>query len=115
MKFMMILTQVEEAWKDAPPGAGERVFQQYMELERKLTAEQKLISSTRLRPAVEAKTLRNLPQGERTITEGPWTNTNEVMGGFYILDCVSMEEATEWAKRMPNYGHGSIEVRPIWE
>lgn len=36
-------------------------------------------------------------------------------GGFYVLECASMDEALEWAKRMLNYGHGSIEIRPFWK
>ena len=39
----------------------------------------------------------------------------EAIGGFYVLDCESMKEPVEWANRMPNYGHGAIEVRPVWE
>jgi len=43
------------------------------------------------------------------------TDLMEAIGGFYVLDCESMKEAVEWANRMPNYGHGAIEVRPVWE
>ena len=114
MKFMFILTQIEEAWNDAP-GAAERVYQEYMELERELKAKKRFVSSTRLRPCAEAKTIRNQTSGERPVSDGPWTKGREVMGGFYVLECDSMQEALEWAHRMPNYGHGSIEVRPFWE
>ena len=115
MKYMFILTHVEEEWKMGPPDAAELVFQQYMELERELTAKKKLIASTRLRPSAEAKTICNLAAGKRTMDDGPWTKTKESMGGFYVLECNSMDEAIEWANRMPNYGHGAIEIRPIWE
>lgn len=115
MKFMFILTHVEEAWNDAPPGEGERVYQQYMELERELRAENMMFYSGRLRSCREAKTIRNLPKDERAFVDGPWTKMKEVMGGYYIIECASMNEALDWAKRMPNYGHGSIEVRPMCE
>jgi len=115
MRFLFILTQVEEAWTKAPPGAGERVYQQYMALEQELKSQGKFVDSVRLRPSGEAITLRNLADGEREILNGPFTETEEVMGGYYVLECASIDEALEWAKRMPNYGHGSIEVRPFWE
>ena len=91
MKFLFMPTQIEEAWAKAPPGEAERVYQQYMTLER------------------------DLADGKRELVGEPYTNTEEVMGGYYVLECASLHEALEWAKRMPNYGHGSIEVRPFWE
>ena len=115
MKFFFLLTHVEEAWAKAPPEEAENVYQQYMELEREMRAQGKLIESVRLRTCKEAKSIHNLPGGQRKFVDGPYNNSKEVMGGFYVLECVSMEEAYEWAMRMPNYGHGSIEVRPVWE
>lgn len=114
MKFLFILTHVEDAWKEAP-GEAERVYQQYMDLESELKSKKKFIDSVRLRPCADAKTIRNLPGGKRTTSDGPWTNAKEAMGGYYVLDCDSMAEALNWAQRMPNYGHGSIEIRPFWE
>ncbi len=115
MKFLLLLTQIEEAWEEAPPGEGERVYQQYLVIERELKAQGKFVDSVRLRPRREAKTLRNLPDGKRDATDGPCFDSKEAIGGFYVLDCASLEEAMEWARRMPNYGHGAIEVRPFWE
>jgi len=115
VRFLFILTQIEEAWTKAPPSEAERVYQQYMALERELKNQGKFVDSARLRPCSEARTLRNLPNGDRNLVNGPYTETKEVMGGYYVLECASIDEALEWAKRMPNYGHGSIEVRPFWE
>jgi len=86
-----------------------------MALEQDLKSQGKFVDSVRLRPSGEARTIRNLADGEREILNGPFTETEEVMGGYYVLECASMDEALEWAQRMPNYGHGSIEVRPFWE
>jgi hypothetical protein len=115
MKFLFILTQIEENWAKAPPGEGERVYQQYMELEEELKQRGKLIESVRLRPRNEAKTFQNLPNGKRRLIDGPFVENKEAIGGLYVLNCASFDEALEWAKRMPNYGHGSIEIRPFWE
>ncbi|MBI1851793.1 MAG: hypothetical protein HYR85_15750 [Planctomycetes bacterium] len=115
MRFLFILTQIEEAWTKAPLGSAERVREEYLTLEQELKKNGKFVESIRLRPRNEAKTLRNRPNGKRTQIEGTYTETAEVMGGLYILDFTSMNEALEWARRMPNYGHGAIEVRPIWD
>ena len=69
----------------------------------------------RLRPRKEAKTLRNLPDGRREYVDGACFDSKEAIGGLYVFECASMDEALEWAERLPNYGHGAIEVRPIGE
>jgi hypothetical protein len=115
MKFLFILTQIEETWAKAPLGEGERVYQQYMALERELKSQGKFVDSVRLRPRSEARTLRNLANGTRKLVNSPYTEAKEVMGGYYVLECASIDEALGWAELLPNYGHGSIEVRPFWE
>ena len=115
MRFLFLLTQIEEAWEKAPPGEAERVYEQYLAIERELRAQDKFVESVRLRSRNEAKTLRNLAESRRKLVDGPCFDLEEAIGGFYVLDCTSMEEAVEWAGRMPNYGHGAIEIRPLWE
>jgi len=115
MRFLFLLTQIEEAWDTAPPGEAERVYEQYMAIERELKAQGKFVESVRLRSRTEAKTLRNLLSGQRETVDGSCFDSKEAIGGFYVLDLDSMEEAINWANRMPNYGHGAIEIRPIWE
>ncbi|HSP99967.1 MAG TPA: YciI family protein, partial [Candidatus Dormibacteraeota bacterium] len=87
MNYLFILTQVEGAWADAPAGEAERVLQQYMALERELEEQGKLRDSGRLRPSAEAKTIRNLPDGRRTVRDGPYGDGEEMMGGYYVIDC----------------------------
>jgi hypothetical protein len=53
--------------------------------------------------------------GESIITDGPFAETKEALGGFYMLDCRDLDEALELAARIPSAKRGSIEVRPIWE
>jgi len=115
MKFLFLLTQIEAAWEQAPLGEGGRVYEEYMTLERELRAQSKFVESIRLRSRGEAKTLRNLADGRRELVDGSCFDAKESIGGFYVLDCESMEEAVDWANRMPNYGHGAIEIRPLWE
>lgn len=113
MRFFLILMQQESAWASAP-GEGERVYQAYVALEERMKREKVYVDSIRLRFSDDAKSLHYYPNRRMEMVDGPFAAAAEQMGGAYILDCPSMEDALEWAKRMPNYGHGGIEVRPIW-
>jgi hypothetical protein len=88
-----------------------------MKVVHELEAEGKLVDSRRLRPSVEAATVR-LRNGKPVATDGPFCETKEVIGGYCVIECDSRDEAIEWAKKMPHFGHlrySGIEIRAIWE
>lgn len=114
MKFLLMLTDTAGEWDRVPPAEQTRILEGHGALERELRAQKRFVSSYRLRPPDEARTVRLLPGGDRTVTDGPFTETKEVMGGYYVIDCDTMAEALDWAKRIPLV-YGSIEVRPIWD
>ena len=68
----------------------------------------------RLRPVAAAKTVR-VRDGKTSCIDGPFAETREQLGGFYLLNCKTIEEAVELAAMIPGAVTGSIEVRPIWE
>jgi len=115
MRYLVIITEVEDEWTHAPPGKSERVREEYDSVERDLVARGKLVDAVRLGSRHEARTLKNLAANERILVHGPFVDARESMSGYYMIDCHSMDEAIEWAKRLPNYGHGSIEIRPVLE
>ena len=53
--------------------------------------------------------------GEVLVSDGPFAETKEQMGGFYLVDCKDLDEAIEIASKAPAAAHGSVEVRPIWD
>jgi len=114
MKFLMMLTDIAGEWDRVPTADQARIFEEHRVVERELRAQKKFLGSYRLRPPGEAKTVRVLAGGGRTVTDGPFAETREVMGGYYLIDSDSMEEALGWAKRLPLV-YGSIEVRALWE
>jgi hypothetical protein len=73
----------------------------------------KAIHGDRLRPPSDAKTIRRR-NGSVQVTDGPFAETREWIGGYDILECDSLEEAVEIASRHPMATHGTIEVRPAW-
>ncbi|HLU09826.1 MAG TPA: YciI family protein [Oceanobacillus sp.] len=71
-----------------------------------------LVSNETLYPVSDATTLR-IRDGKRLISDGPFAETHEQLGGFFVLDCKDLDEAVEWAAKMPGAQYGSIEIRPV--
>jgi hypothetical protein len=65
--------------------------------------------------SVETATTVRVRDGRVLHTDGPFAETKEVLGGFYIIDCKDLDDALAWAAKVPNVGYGSIEVRPIMD
>lgn len=68
----------------------------------------------RLRPTTAATTVR-IRDGKTLLSDGPFAETKEQLGGLYVLECKDLDEALEMAAKIPSADGGSIEVRPIWE
>jgi hypothetical protein len=71
------------------------------------------ISNNGLRPTSAATTVRS-PGGKTTVLNGPFAETKEQFGGFYLIDVPDLDAALVWAKRHPFIAYGAIEVRPVW-
>jgi hypothetical protein len=71
-----------------------------------------LVAGDALQPIDTATTVR-VRDGETVITDGPFAETKEALGGYYILDVPDLDEALKWAARIPNVHRGSVEVRPV--
>jgi hypothetical protein len=65
-----------------------------------------------LQPTDTATTVR-VRDGQRLTTDGPFAETKEVLGGYYIIDVADLDAALAWAERIPSVGYGSVEVRPV--
>jgi hypothetical protein len=70
-------------------------------------------AADRLRPTSAATTVR-VRNGQLAVTDGPFAETREQLGGYYLVEAKNLDEATAIAARIPGAKHGSIEVRPIW-
>jgi hypothetical protein len=72
-----------------------------------------LLDNNGFKPVSDATTVR-LRDGKTLITDGPFAETHEQLGGFFILDCENLDEAISWAKKIPHAAYGSVEIRPLW-
>jgi hypothetical protein len=72
------------------------------------------VAGEALQPTATAKTV-TVSAGERLVTDGPFAETKEQLGGFYLIDVESEDAAVDWAAKMPNHPYGSVEVRPVMQ
>ena len=91
---------------------GEALFQAYGAFTAQARGSGKMIAGEPLQPTSDATTVR-VRNGKRSITDGPFAETKEWLGGFYIFDCDTLDEAIDWAANIPGAKYGSIEIRPI--
>src|SRR5215469_10326619 len=115
MKFLVVTMSVESNWESGNSKEGERVYNAYVALQERMKREGVFLDSIRLRFSNEAKSIRYHPNSRTEFVDGPFYSAKEQIGGAFLLECRSIDEAFEWAKQMPNYGHGGLEVRPLWE
>ena len=72
------------------------------------------VASERLRPTTTATSVR-IVNGDSKVLDGPYAESKEQLGGFYMIDVPDLDTALSWAARCPGASHGTIEVRPVWE
>jgi hypothetical protein len=72
-----------------------------------------LTAGDRLQPVNAATTVR-VADGKTTVLNGPYAETREQLGGYFIIDVADLDAALSWAARCPGASHGTVEVRPIW-
>ena len=93
---------------------GQEEFQKWMDYTERLKASGCYLGGEALLPTSTATTVR-VKNGKRVTTDGPFAETKEQLGGFYLVDCKDLDEALKWAEQIPSAGRGPVEVRPIME
>ena len=101
---------------DAPRSGEERrhIFDQYVRFNRDARHAGVFLSGEALQPGETATVVRMMEDGA-SVTDGPFTESKESVAGFYMFECENLDQAIEWAARIPAARHGAIEVRPILE
>jgi len=114
MRYMLLIHGEEKADTQVPKAEMDSLIQGHMRFGEELRAAGKFIEASRLRPESEASRVR-AKAGQRQVTDGPFAETKEILGGFYLIECDTKQEAIEWAKKIPLRETGFVEVRPIWQ
>ena len=114
MKFLLMIVSDEKVEAIRSPEEGMRMVARYRQYGEDLAKGGKLLGGERLRPEADATRVSNR-NGKRVVVDGPFAETKEALGGYFLIECASKQEALEWAARCPGADHGTIDVRPIWE
>lgn len=99
-------------WDEANPDNPDKVIEEHLAFTKAASANGAYVLSEALGSGGNATTVR-VRKGETLVTDGPYAETKETMGGFYILDCKDLDEALEYAARIPDARSSGVEVRPI--
>ncbi|CAN5779541.1 hypothetical protein BH23CHL4_BH23CHL4_30310 [soil metagenome] len=111
MKYMLLIYGDEGAWDDAGRAA---CYSDSAQVARDLHANGKLLSTNALHPVSTATSVRS-GGSSRMITDGPFAETREQLGGYFLIDANDLDEAIEIAKTIPGGRLGTVEIRPVYE
>ncbi len=113
MQYMLMI-YASEAEEDAiPPAEMGAIMQAYGAYTEALTQAGVLRGGERLRPVTDATSVR-VRGGKTEVLDGPYAETREQLGGYYLIDVPDLDAALAWAARCPTSAYGTIEVRPVW-
>jgi hypothetical protein len=111
MQYMLLIYGDEKAWTSMPEAEIEKVMQAYMDYSNELAAAGVLRGGSELAPVATATTVR-VRNGKVLTTDGPFAETKEQLGGYYLIDVPNLDEAIKWASKLPAALDGAVEVRP---
>jgi hypothetical protein len=114
MKYLLALISEEGNMEDASPEEMKAVMDAWSAYSREAVDNGAFLAGEGLQPSATASTVRIQAGKEPTITDGPFTESKEQLGGFYLLECKDLDEALEYAKKIP-YRNGHVEVRPVMD
>ena len=112
MQYALTIYDDQSRWPEMSQEEGEAMSAAYGRVTEEMRAAGVFRAGEGLQPITTATTVR-VPNGERLVTDGPFAETKEQLGGFYVLDCKDLDEAIEWAAKIPGAQSGCVEVRPV--
>lgn len=111
MKYMLLVYLEENSLSEAERT---QCYQDSAQLACDLDTQGKYVASGPLHPTTTATSVR-VREGKRLVTDGPFAETREQLGGYYLIDATDLDEAMKIAERIPAAKHGTVEIRPVLE
>jgi hypothetical protein len=112
MKYMLLIYDDEEAWDKAGAVERKRILGEYTQFTQEIKSSGNYLAGGQLRPTMTATSVR-MRAGKRMITDGPFAETREQLGGYYLIDARDLDAAIDIAARIPSARLGTVEVRPM--
>jgi hypothetical protein len=113
MQYLLMLYVNESGWTKLSKAEQEHGVAAYTAYTEALTKAGVLKGANRLQPSASATTVRTT-NGKTQVLDGPYVDSKEQLGGYYLIDAPDLDAALSWAARCPAIGHGVVEVRPLW-
>jgi hypothetical protein len=114
MEYLLMLYADETGWSKLSKTEQEQGVAAYTAYTQALTSAGVFRAGSRLQPTSTATTVRST-NGKTQVLDGPYVDSKEQLGGYYLIDVADLDAALSWAARCPGAGHGVIEVRPLWK
>ena len=115
MKYMLIIAGHEGGWEDRSPEEAKAERERWFAYTQELEDAGALLAGEGLQESATATTVRIADDGERIVTDGPFAETKEQVGGYFVAECKDLDQAIELAQHIPIVSTGSVEIRPIAE
>ena len=112
MQYLLMIYDEDKVWDTMPEAERNAVYAEYGAYTTALQESGALVGANQLQPTSTATTV-SIRDGEQLVTDGPFAETKEQLGGYYLIDVETVDEALEWAAKIPSARYGHIEVRPI--
>ena len=112
MKYLFAIYDDETQRGTRSPEEGQALMEAYRAFGQEVTGAGRFIAGEGLQPTTTATTVQ-VRDGERVVSDGPFAETKEQLGGFYLLECDDLDDALEWAAKIPSAKLGTVEVRPV--
>lgn len=114
MKYMLLIYEDEKGWANLTENERNQTFGEYMQFTKDIKGSGHYQAGAPLQPTSDATSVR-VRNGKRAVTDGPFAETREQLGGYYLVDAKNLDEAIAIAARIPSARWGTIEVRPVME
>ncbi|MGD9537441.1 MAG: YciI family protein [Alphaproteobacteria bacterium] len=113
MQYLLMLYVSEAGWSKLTKAEQEQGVAAYYAYTEALKKAGALAGANRLQPSAAATTVR-IANGKSQVLDGPYAESKEQLGGYYLIDVADLDAAISWAARCPAANHGVVEVRPLW-
>lgn len=113
MQYMALIYADEDAWETLDENERADVYRRYRKLAEEARAAGVMVGGDELASTRDATTVR-VREGQSLVTDGPYAETKEGLGGYFLFECGSIDEAVDWAARIPTAKRGAVEVRPVY-
>lgn len=113
MKYLLLMYAAESIGSNFSKEEMQAASKTWAEFRKEISASGALVSSSGVAPGTIATTVR-VRNDKTMITDGPFAETHEQLGGYFLVECEDLDEAIRWAEKIPTAKYGSIEIRPLW-